>query len=57
MPDLIETYLARAQECRRLADRADDPILIDYLTELADALEEEVKAMRSEALPPISLHG
>lgn len=56
MPDLAETYLTRAQECRRLAGRADDPILIEYLTELAEALEEEAEQIRLRSFPPIPLH-
>lgn len=56
MPDLAETYLERAKECRRLAGQADDPVLIDYLVELAVALEEEAKVICSESLPPIPLH-
>jgi hypothetical protein len=44
--DLVQTYLARARECRRLAGQCDEAILVAYLTELAEALEEEVEQMR-----------
>jgi hypothetical protein len=56
MPDLAETYLARAQECRRLAAQAHNPVLVDYLVELATALEQEAAEFGSEGLPPIPLY-
>jgi hypothetical protein len=56
MQDLAETYLARAQECRRLAAQAHDPVLVDYLVELATALEQEAAEFGSEGLPPIPLY-
>jgi hypothetical protein len=57
MPNLSETYLTRAKECRRLASKANDPILIDYLTELAEALEQEAKPISLETLHQITVHG
>jgi hypothetical protein len=54
VPDLATTYLERAKECRRLASEADDAVLIAYLTELADALEEEASQLRLRSSPSAS---
>ncbi len=51
MTDLAETYQVRARECRHLAAISNDPILINYLLELAEALELEATRLRSESLP------
>jgi hypothetical protein len=56
MRDLAETYLTRAEECRRLAGQADGIILIRYLTELADALEAEAEQIRLKSLPSVPIH-